>query len=211
MELSATPKEINEVVSNFCHEVVSDSTPCFVVVKEDEWATVNECFPNVIRKVQNDGGEVVYGWQVWLWESVFIEAEYHAIWKSPTGDLIDITPKTCRTDEILFIPDPKRVYEGKDVDNIRKKLCRNNLVDDFIRLAECRFQLFSSGSKGESRQVSVPEDEVKALLELQMMVLTMLRDNKTPNAQCLCGSGSKFKHCHKKQIEQAAKYYGVVV
>ncbi|TBT37483.1 hypothetical protein D5E81_24445 [Vibrio parahaemolyticus] len=27
----------------------------------------------------------------------------------------------------------------------------------------------------------------------------------------MCGSGSKFKHCHKKHVQQAAKHYGVAI
>ncbi|TXX97358.1 SEC-C domain-containing protein [Vibrio mimicus] len=211
MSLAGTPKEIDEVVMAFCNEVVAGSNPYYVNVLPDSWAKPNECFPNVARKVEAEQGKIVYGWQVWVWPDIFIEAEFHAIWQSPAGEFIDITPKQCKSSNILFIPAPELKYHGTDVDNIRKSLSQNKLVDDFILLSMCRFQLLSAGTNADSRKVRVSEHELLALTQLHQMVFQMLKDGKTSNAQCLCGSGSKFKHCHKKHVQQAAKHYGVAI
>lgn len=211
MSLVVTPKEIDEVVMTFCNEVVAGSNPHYVNVSPDLWAKINECFPNVVKKVEMEGGNIVYGWQVWVWPNIFIEAEFHAIWQSPSGEYIDITPKQCKSKKILFIPAPELKYRGSDVDNIRKSLSQNKLVDDFILLSMCRFQLLSTGANAESRKVSVNEHEFLSLTKLHQMVFQMIKDGKTSNAQCLCGSGSKFKHCHKKHVQQTSKYYGVAI
>ncbi|HDZ9207825.1 TPA: SEC-C domain-containing protein [Vibrio cholerae] len=211
MSLAVTPKEIDEVVMVFCKEVVAGSNPYYVNVLPDSWAKPNECFHNVARKVEVEQGDIVYGWQVWIWPGIFIEAEFHAIWQSPSGEFIDITPKQCNSSNILFIPAPKLKYHGSHVDNIRKNLSQNKLVDDFILLSMCHFQLLYAGKNAESREVSVSERELISLRQLLEMVFQMLKDGKTSNAQCLCGSGSKFKHCHKKHVKQAAKYYEVAI
>jgi len=211
MSLASTPKEIDESVADFCKEVVKDSLPYYVNVVPEPWSEANECFHNVAKKVESEGGNIIYGWQVWLWPEVFIEAEFHAIWQSPSGECIDITPKQCQSDNILFIPDSKMTYQGADVDNIRNKLSPNKLIDDFITLAKCRFQLVSGGKNGKKKEVSVPEHELNTLTQLHQMVFQMLKEEKTQNAMCLCNSGSKYKHCHKKNVLQLSKYYGVAI
>ena len=73
-------------------------------------------------KVEKNGGGFQYGWQIWEWPDVMIEAEFHAVWNSPQGILIDITPKQIDTHKILFLPDANRTYEGKQVNNFRQPL-----------------------------------------------------------------------------------------
>jgi hypothetical protein len=85
------------------------------------------------------GGKQHLGWAIWEWPKVLIEAEFHCIWESPGGELLDITPKDSPLDKILFLPDPKRKYGGVQVDNIRKALARDKNIERFISLAHERY------------------------------------------------------------------------
>jgi hypothetical protein len=60
--------------------------------------------------VARDGGEILYGWAIWEWPRVFIEAEHHAVW-SKGGCLTDVTPQVPPADTILFLPDTERAYD----------------------------------------------------------------------------------------------------
>lgn len=59
----------------------------------------------MLEKVRHDGGAIVFGWTIWEWPKVMLTAEFHAVWESPDGDLIDITPKPQRETSIIFVPD----------------------------------------------------------------------------------------------------------
>jgi hypothetical protein len=51
-----------------------------------------------------------------------IEGEFHAVWVSPDGGFLDVTPKADGERQILFIPDPDRVYQRRHVENVRLAL-----------------------------------------------------------------------------------------
>ena len=54
-------------------------------------AQLQECFDNCTRKVIAAGGAVQYGWAFCVYERL-LQAFHHAVWRSPEGVLIDITP-----------------------------------------------------------------------------------------------------------------------
>lgn len=54
------------------------------------------CYDNVAEYVRRNGGSIQYCYL--LWESKkHIVAEHHSIWRSPEGELIDITPQDTNT------------------------------------------------------------------------------------------------------------------
>ena len=61
-----------------------------------------ECFPNVEKMVQEYGGQQVNGRAIWQWDNKLVEAEAHAVWKSPDGQLIDITPHDYNEEKYYF-------------------------------------------------------------------------------------------------------------
>ena len=129
----------------------SSEEPRYVPCKPQRGAPINECFPLVEEKVDTEGGKIILGWQIWKGK-LLIEAEFHAIWESPNGEWIDITPKSLSFSEVLFVPDPAAVYEGKQVANIRINITNNSLVDDFISFHEATFRI---ENKGESRTLNL--------------------------------------------------------
>jgi hypothetical protein len=51
------------------------------------------CRDNVFTKIAHDGGEAVFGWRVSR-ELLYSEYQAHCVWRSPNGELFDVTP-TC--------------------------------------------------------------------------------------------------------------------
>jgi hypothetical protein len=58
------------------------------------WAKPNCCFANTAEQVRRCGGSVEYGWLLALHPRMpVLLAISHAVWRSPAGEVIDITPR----------------------------------------------------------------------------------------------------------------------
>ena len=79
-------------------------------------------FENVQLVVEKQGGSVQHGWRMREQPDAFAEGAFHAVWRSPDGTLIDVTPKEDHQTEILFLPDSQAVWEGEPVDPRRLML-----------------------------------------------------------------------------------------
>lgn len=110
-------------------------SPLFLQPVLEAGGITGRCFDNVSRCVERAGGQACIGWAIWEWPGVFIEAERHCVWRTPAGELLDITkPKgDCRS--ILFQPDPAGVMERHVVDNVRQALRVDPDLDRFLELA----------------------------------------------------------------------------
>jgi hypothetical protein len=67
---------------------------------------IEQCFRNVERQVEVAGGRMETGWAFFEEIEVSIHTVAHAIWITPRGDRMDITPWRCSSQKrILFLPD----------------------------------------------------------------------------------------------------------
>ena len=128
------PKLIKPYVISFCRSIVAEPQPVYVPLRPVSNAPQNECVTIVPRHIEQNGGEQVIGWAIWEWPRVFIEAEFHSVWRQPDGSLLDLTPKVMPMPRILFLPDPRRAYNGRQVDNLRKPLDRDPAIKQFCEL-----------------------------------------------------------------------------
>lgn len=85
------------------------------------------------------------GWSVHVWKRVMVEAQFHCIWCDPSGAISDITPKAEQNSFTIFLPDPNKKYTGSQVDNIRKALSLDPVIDTYFGLYEKRFRLMNQG------------------------------------------------------------------
>ena len=122
-----------------------------------------DCFESVRRHRRANGGEALHGWQIWQWDGLFIEAEFHAVWRSGDGRLVDITPKRAPVKESLFVPDAVRTFTGTRVDNVRLALIADPLVGDFIATCEEEWRLLYAGPRGRQRNPVLSRTEMLAL------------------------------------------------
>lgn len=169
------PERSRPQVKAFCKRV-SSQKPRYVPVQPTAHAEINECFAAVPEQVRREGGEQLVGWALWEWPGVLIEAEFHAVWRSPAGSLIDITPKDTPAPHILFLPDTERQYEGVQVDNIRQPLSEDPLVALFIHLAGERYRLMNEGDLAGYHGHMVASPELVEVIEaMQNTQLELLR------------------------------------
>jgi hypothetical protein len=169
------PKLIKPYVLRFCRSVVPDAAPVYVPCRPESAAPLNECFPLVDRQVASAGGVSVVGWAVWEWPKVFIEAEFHAVWKQPDGSFFDIVPRHLPIPRILFFPDPKRVYVGRQIDNIRLPLCNDKTVKRFCEVSALIHKELNAGALADVHgEVEASDQCVRYLIEKDRTLATLL-------------------------------------
>lgn len=139
------PDRISAPIRRLANRISDGTKPLYIPSRPDAKAIELDCFENVRKKIESDGGSSIYGWNVWFCAGILIEAEFHSVWKSPAGEMLNVTPLPIETDRILFIPDPKRKYEGVQVDNIRIALQKNPLIKEYIQLHQRMFKIMNRG------------------------------------------------------------------
>lgn len=199
--ITGVPENTYSYVLDFCTKlpgVVVNPVYVFVSPKSD--SVVNECFVNVENIVKKYGGKSVFGWQIWEFYGVMIEAEFHSIWLTPENKLIDITPKQLPFKRILFVETPDIFYTGKQTNNIRKSLLKDNiLVDEFIQTSENIFKILNNGERATQTSINLSNDEKTYLMNLQRRLLNLqvsiIESVPKRNDPCRCGAGLKYKKC----------------
>ena len=119
--VEGTPRGLFPHVISFCSSISSDS-PFYLAVTAGREDVVRECVPNVHHWVERGGGKIIFGWQIWEWYGVMIEAEFHAVWQDKENILHDVTPKDIACERILFLPDQNLYYNEQQINNIKKRV-----------------------------------------------------------------------------------------
>lgn len=196
---TTTPESLNSAILAFCRDINPKDVPAYVPVAPDAAAVRSECFNNVAAKVEIEGGTLVYGWLIWEWPRVFVEAEHHAIWEKD-GTLVDITPPINGEQRILFLPDPTQTYDfasQKRRINIKRNSGVFSSVDGWIAAADRLQQAIEDNSTGN--QVTLERSYLSALGRdiqdsLAAVFVDLARATRA-NDPCFCTSGKKFKKC----------------
>ena len=74
-----------------------------------------------------------------------MEAAFHSVWQKPDGTLVDVAPKRSSTARVYFLPDPRRSYKGRSLDNIRRPLRRDPPLLVYLETFEAMFELMNRG------------------------------------------------------------------
>jgi hypothetical protein len=54
---------------------------------------IGACRATVAARIRRDGGEAQGGWLIHHWPGLFIEALFHCFWRTPSGEVLDLTEK----------------------------------------------------------------------------------------------------------------------
>lgn len=193
---TTTPKAITNPIRSLAKKIITSPNLYYVAVKPEPWSIPSECFPNVEEKVKREGGRLQYGWQIWEWPNVMIEAEFHAVWISPSNEPVDITPKYNNESQILFLQDDVRKFDGSRIDNVRMALRKDKLINDFIDLAKAWYDILEKGNHADDPLKStIDTQEAAPIVRRSQVVLKMLKGGCTEDSPCFCGSKRKYKNC----------------
>ncbi|WP_425060527.1 hypothetical protein SCACP_12520 [Sporomusa carbonis] len=189
-----TPKGLTRFIVDFCKEINPNAKPYYIPVKPIQFNEYNESFSNVERKIKSNGGTVQYGWAIWEWRNILIEAEFHAVWKNPEGELICVSPNIYKEYKILFLPDDTRIYDGvHKIDSYRKSIRIEPIVDEYIAVKEQFFcEYIAQIGKTELSPNLIELAKKDHELRLEVDKLPPLPNR---NSVCLCGSNKRYKDC----------------
>lgn len=156
-----------EYLTAFCQRI-SPEKPLAVRCQPRLNQTAHECFAVVAAAVAAQGGEQVTGWALWTVPGVYVEAEFHAVWRTPAGELLDIARPPQAFTEISFLPDPVHRYRGRQIDNIRQALVEDIDVTRFLFLARRRFEILNTGDLAHQHgRIALPKALGRAYEETQ--------------------------------------------
>ena len=178
--------------------------PVYVKSRPNQTDLQNECFPMVEKYVQENGGERILGWAISELPYLFIQAEFHAVWKSPSGELLDLNPRPLKTENILFLEDSNLVYDGCQKNSIHIPLTNHGVVRELIKVLDKHFEFTNRGErKNEYGELTVKDAEAieyEGLMQKMMTIQIEMNKLYKPLGlydPCICGSGKKAKWCHK--------------
>lgn len=199
-----TPAEHSPAIAAMCSHLCPGQAPAYIDVVPIPDAPPDECFPLVAAYAEEWGGTQVIGWTIWELPGLFVEAEFHSVWRNPDGELVDITPKRTPSARIYFVEDVVRTYAGLQVNNIRRPLSDDPLLLRYLQSFDERFEIMNAGERanqhgaivlsGEevARMESLDAEGYEAFLQLRSQLPDI-----GPYSPCPCGSGRKVKWCHR--------------
>lgn len=91
-------------------------------------AEIDNCHLNVLIKCNMDEGNFCFGWMFVQDKSQnYVEAQFHCVWRSPEGNLVDITPRIFNMERIMFIPDYSRRIQLKKINGLPSIITFDNV------------------------------------------------------------------------------------
>ena len=172
------PSDITPEILTFCRQLDPTRAPLWVPVRLAPGGAGPHDFAHLKSHVASHGGRIQYGWTIWEHPGWYLEAEFHPLWISPQGELIEISPAADAAElpRILFLPDTTRTFGGEDIPNRFHALSTSPDVVPVVQHAE-----FLARLQAETRTQAR-----KALSQA---------GNPARNDPSPCGSGLKYKKC----------------
>ncbi|MEN6411953.1 MAG: SEC-C metal-binding domain-containing protein [Veillonellales bacterium] len=192
------PKKLTKEIEKLCYEINPGEQPVYIPVdNKTVVASDADCVEMVALKMLKDGGSFQFGWAIWEWPDVMLEAEFWAVWVNDDGQLVDVTPRG-RGENLLFIIDNKTKFEGKPIDSMLKPLIEHPLVLEYININKKIWQqadaLTEAGKSAMAIcEILAPVIDKKDALERE--IEEKISGGIGRNDLCPCGSGKKFKNC----------------
>jgi hypothetical protein len=130
-----TPSEISEELKSFCRSICKKYEPEFVPLEVRNSSRPGECFSNVKKVIDAEGGRQIFGWTIWIRPGVFVEAENHSVWQDRANKLVDVSGTLDGEGKVLFLRDDAACpVGGIGKNNRRKALNSDPLVKRFVTL-----------------------------------------------------------------------------
>lgn len=184
------PLVVSEEILAFASELSPGNQPVYLEPQPTPGSDPIDCFSNVDRAIAAGQGTAAYGWTIWLVPNIALVAKHYAVWRTPDGEIVDVTPS--KSPRVLFLRDGLATFEGGRRSHVYHALTRNPLAHEWIRrvaaIDALKIQFGDSIPKADYKK-AVGDDEF--WLELGHHVVA----NRGRNDPCFCGSGKKYKHC----------------
>jgi len=169
---SDTPsKSVLEV----CQSLVPGVLPLLIPVEPLANSVAGECHDNVKKKILKAGGDVQYGWVFWEIPGWSIQAEFHSIWRATEGDLLDVTPPLHGGSRVLFLPDPIRVYEGRNIAGVHFPFEDSFRCREFAAISQEMERLIYPPGELHQQKTAVPAMKMMGLMARMSRLMIQAR------------------------------------
>ncbi len=202
------PDKITPDLIAICKKNVGHEDVRFVDIKSDSKYKVKKCAYNALHEAKEVGGEVVFGWAIYVWEGVFYDFVGHAVVKL-NESYYCVTPTQYDDSRIVFISDDKISFNYDDQNSrmpckeiaISKYKAIKELivVRDSIRVIKTKYPVTSG-------QISITIDDMNQLKELDesqnyLMNKAIFHHHPIKNT-CPCDSGKQFRKCCRPRMQK---------
>jgi hypothetical protein len=207
-----TPARITPLIAAGCARLVPESTPVFVERMPTAGALVNKCTFNVKHFLEEQPGEMVLGWEVCVWEGVLIDFIGHAVVRID-GKLRCVTPSKYGDAKLLFLPDSRLAFDFNDpmtrMPTTQVALSRRPDVRRLVEV-ESSERAIKIKYPVSSGPILVQSEDALAIQRLakekQTLMLKIILATSDHTSECPCGSGKKFRKCHRTNIEHMLRF-----
>ena len=178
------------------------AAPTLVPVQPARSSEPLRCFWNAAAHAAEHGGAAVFGWAIFEWPHLFWEAQHHAVWQNPAGQLIDITPSAAPgSAKTLFVEDAAACFDvefGSPEDTQRFPLVdwqELRSYSSYRNLIPARIARVAPANRATDRMLC---NLIKAQRDSKEAMLVRLANHLEPSSLCFCGSGGEFGACCRK-------------
>ncbi len=203
------PDSLTPAIAGACDRLVPNGRPVFVNRRTAAGTVVNKCTFNVRKYLETNPGEMVLGWEITVWDKVMLDCIGHAVVLSD-GELFCVSPSKYSDSKILFLPDPRLAFDFNDPMarmptkqvsiSSRPEVRRLIEVEEAEHAIKIRYPVAAGNILiGGSDAVSLQ----KLAREKQKLMLSVVLATSDHVSKCFCGSGKKFRKCHRSDVERA--------
>ncbi len=153
--------------------------PSFLDVRPRPDSEFNDCTEDIRRQTEEHGGSAVLGWTVWERPNAFLFTEFHTVWESPIGELLDVSAKADGEPRILFIPDSSICYTGVRIHGTHLPLTDDPVVLEHISAHEDYWEVFDRTYGADCLDDVRPTPEV-AMLSMRRALAIAALDQHYP-------------------------------
>ena len=202
------PDALTPKLQEACRRLAPASEPLFVDRKPFPGARINKCTFNVREFLQDNPGEIVLGWDVTIWEGVLLDCIGHAVARQDNR-LLCITPSKYPGERLLFLPDPSLSFDYEDMNarmpvaeialSTRPEVAKLIEVTQRERAIKVKYPVSSQPLVVHGNDAVELQRLGRLKSELMLKVILVTADH---NTRCPCGSGKKFRKCHRSSVER---------
>ncbi len=116
--------------------------PSFVDVRARSDSECDDCREDVRKQVEESGGKAICGWAVWERPAAYLFTEFHMVWESPSGELMDVSAKADGETRTLFVRDSGIRYTGGRIRGAHLPLTDDPVVLEYISAHEAYWEAF---------------------------------------------------------------------
>ena len=202
-----TPDVLTPTIRQACARLVPRAEAVFVAKQPFPGARINKCTFNVREYLRENPGDMVLGWDVTIWDGVLLDCIGHAVVRSGNSFLC-VTPSKYPEQRLLFLPDPSLTFNFEDENarmpvrevalSSRPEVAKLIEVTRLEREIKVKYAVSSQPLLVQGPDAVELQRLSQAKSQLMLRAILVTADH---NSRCPCGSGKKFRKCHRTAVE----------